>query len=162
MVSKEVEWWRKEGHHRRYLKPILAQISDLIAIKGIPSLYFSCLSFLYLTVGFTTMEGTLFLWIILLFFHLFKFFLVADKQGVFFCLNVVWLSIKQDETNWAFIFFVWVIISAFFYWLKSGWLVVEKTEKRNGDFLFYFYFMGFWSSFCNVWFLFFFFFFFFG
>ena len=30
--------------------------SDLIAIKGIPSLYFSCLCFLYLTVGFTTME----------------------------------------------------------------------------------------------------------
>lgn len=31
--------------------------SDFIAIKGIPSLYFSCLRFLYLTVGFTTMEG---------------------------------------------------------------------------------------------------------
>ena len=73
--------------------------SDLTAIKGIPSLYFSCLRFLYLTVGFTTMECTLFLCIILLFFYLFKFCLVAEKQGVFFCLNVVWLSIKQDEKN---------------------------------------------------------------
>ena len=73
--------------------------SDLTAIKGIPSLYFSWLRFLYLTVGFTTMEGTLFLCIILLFFYLFKFCLVAEKQGVFFCLNVVWLSIKQYEKN---------------------------------------------------------------
>ena len=54
--------------------------SDLItAIKGIPSLYFSCLHFLYLTVGFTTMEDTLFLCIILLFFHLVKFCLVAEE-----------------------------------------------------------------------------------
>ena len=53
--------------------------SDLTAIKGIPSLYFSCLHFLYLTVGFTTMEGTLFLCIILLFFHLVKFCLVAEE-----------------------------------------------------------------------------------
>ena len=63
--------------------------SDLTAIKGVPSLYFSCLRFLYLTVGFTTTEGTLILCIILLFFHLFKFCLVAEKQGVFFCLNFV-------------------------------------------------------------------------
>ena len=55
--------------------------SDLTAIKGIPSLYFSCLRFLYLTVGFTTMEGTLCLCNILLFFHLFKFCLVVDKTG---------------------------------------------------------------------------------
>ena len=54
--------------------------SDLItAIKGIPSLYLSCLHFLYLTVGFTTTEGTLFLCIILLFFHLVKFCLVPEE-----------------------------------------------------------------------------------
>ena len=31
--------------------------SDLIAIKGIPSLYFSCLRFLYLTVGWIYDHG---------------------------------------------------------------------------------------------------------
>ena len=59
--------------------------SDLTAIKGIPSLYFSCLRFLYLTVGFTTMEGALFLCIILFF---------------FICLNFVWL-LRNKEFSFA-------------------------------------------------------------
>ena len=136
--------------------------SDLTAIKGIPSLYISCLRFLYLTVGFTTMEGTLFLCIILLFFYLFKFCLVAEKQGVFFCLNVVWLSIKQDEKNWMFISFVWVIFQlSSIGWSPVGWLP-RKHRREMGIFYCIFIFWVFEVLFATSDFWFFFFFFFFG
>ena len=67
------------------------------------SLYLSCLHFLDLTVWFKVRENTLFLGIIFLFFHLVKFCLVAKKKRIFFCLNVILLSWKQDEEKkWTF------------------------------------------------------------
>ena len=103
--------------------------SDLIAIKGILSLYFSCLHFLYLTVGFTTMEGTLFLCIILLFFHLVKFCLVAEEFS--FAYKIEWENLS-------------IYIFLFEFQLSSiGWSPVggcrENREEKRGFFIYLFF-----------------------
>ena len=63
-------------------------------------------------------------------FLLLKFCLVAKNQRIFFCLNVVWLSRKQDEIKTELFFFFLGDIYAFLFWLNSC-LLPRKWRNEN-------------------------------
>ena len=65
-------------------------------------------------------------------FILLKFCLVAKNQIIFFCLNVVWLSRKQDEIKTELLLLLFFLgdIYAFLFWLNS-YLLPRKWRNEN-------------------------------